>query len=252
MHLKIMLTGLGCLAGCSPAHAFDDAPVSAAYRHIEHSVRAAITASLDAAVQAQIPLTLAVHISSPRGAALHPCPQGWQWGAIQTHDWQRIHIPVQCSGQRGSWVAQVQAEADVWVLRADQPAGYSIQRRDLQQQRLRIDSPRALQSWQMLQDMQLRQPIAAGQLLVWRDLERPVYAYKGQPLEIRAQHGPITVSAAGLAPRQGLKGDTLKVRNTQSQQWVSGTLVAPGVLLVQEDTTASAATRVKVKLESSD
>ena len=220
------------------------------HRHVEEHVRTAITQAFDHAVQPQPPLELHIEVGSPRGAALQPCPAGWRWGALNTQDWRRIHIPVQCAGERGSWVARVQATAMVWVLRDDRPAGHRIQRSDLELQRLRIDSPHAMPTWHMLQDMQLRLPMQAGQLLVLRDLERPVYAQKGQTLEIWAHNGGISVVAQGVSSKEGRKGDTLKVRNTQSQQWVQGTLVAPGVLQAQPQ--QATAQQVKVQLESSD
>lgn len=195
-------------------------------------------------------LEIDIQVHGARGAALQTCAQDWRWGPVDTQHWLRIHVPVQCGSQKGSWVATVKAWGPVWILKKDLPQGHVLYSADLQTERRRIAHAHALLMPADVEQMQLRHAMTAGTVLTPSHLEAPVYVKKGDVLEIRATHAGITVAAPGIAPRTGRKGETMKVRNRKSQQWITGTLVAPQVLLADSEQDLPDA--VRVELESSD
>lgn len=222
--------------------------------HAETSLQAqALTyleQAMDAALSEAQRATLQRHITvaSPRGAALQPCASAWQWEPLDLSRWNRIHMGVRCEGRAGSLVASIQARAPVWTAARALPKGHRLQAHDLQQQTLAIHSIHDMLDVTTLQHMQLRKPVRAGVPLQLQHVERTVYARKGEKIEIRASVAGITVSAQGIAERTAYQGETLRVRNLRSQQWVTGRLIAPGVLEASEQATGG----VKVQMQSTD
>lgn len=218
--------------------------IDSAHDHVmdalQHSVPAAFTAPVD----------FQVSIHSPRGAANSPCPQAWQWGALDIRQWQRIHVPVLCGKKKGSWVASVRAATEVWTTRTTLPSGHVLQRHDLQRIPGTVHSAQELFSIDNLEHMLLRLEVPAGTRLVPAQLQAPVYAQRGQAIEIRAMLEGITVSAPGIATEVARKGEITQVQNVQSQASVSGQFIAPQVFLAAPEQSHHGG--VKVELESFD
>ena len=225
---------------------------SAAYAHstlqalAQEKIAQALADVLNEAQRAT--LQIEITVKSPRGAALRPCPSAWQWDPIDLGHWQRVHMGMRCEGVAGSLVAQVKASAPVWTTAHALPKGHRLQAQDLQQHIRTIDSAQDMVEPSALLHMQLRKPLRAGVTVQTHDVERAAYARKGQTVEIRASVDGITVSTTGLAPRTAYQGDTLRVRNLHSQQWVTGRLIAPGILEASDQPSGG----VKVQLESID
>lgn len=176
------------------------------------------------------PIERYITVMSPRGAALHSCPSGWEWEPLNLHHWSRVHIGVKCQGRAGSLVALVQAKAPLWVSAHNLPQGHRLQAQDIKQQVLLVGNTEDINNDLAWLGRTLRKPLTAGTALHARHLTVPVYARKGDKVEIRASVEGITVSVAGIATRTGYEGDIVRVRNLSSQQWVTGRLTAPGVL----------------------
>lgn len=208
----------------------------------EH-VREAVLRSLPEEMREHVQLQ--VDIQGMRGAAAQDCATPWEMSPVDTSHWSRVHVPLRCGNARGSVVARVQLQAPTWVTVRDLPQGHRLQPEDLtsrMQQVHKLDDVRPLQS---LTDWVLKRPLPTGSAPGVRDLQRPLYARKGDKLEIRAEHAGITVSAQAIAPRAAYQGETLRVRNVHSNEWVSGVLIAPGVL----QASAQRSGGVKVVLE---
>ncbi len=196
-------------------------------------VQASITESLPASMRAQAKIHITV--TAPRGAARQPCRTEWEWGEIQVQRWQRIHIPVSCEGEAGSLVAKVQVQAPVQVATQALPKNHRLQATDITPQQQSVDSPEALMAASQLVGMQLRRAVPQGQVLLPQHVVRPLFAKKGERIEIRADTDGIVVNVQGIALRNGYAGERIRARNAHSQAWVEGVLIAPGVL--QAETT---------------
>lgn len=194
-------------------------------QHVKNAVIQALPAP------ARDALTLEVRVLGARGAALGECPAGWLLPPVPAQAWQRLSIAVVCGTQAGSVVARIHAQVPVWTLRSDAAAGQRLKASDVVLAPHRIYGPADVLPLETITGQALRRSAKAGTALQPRDLERPVFARKGDAVEIRA-HGDdgVTVSVAGIASKTGRMGEHARVRNTRSQQWVSGQWVAPGVL----------------------
>jgi flagella basal body P-ring formation protein FlgA len=60
--------------------------------------------------------------------------------------------------------------------------------------------------------------VNAGRLLTWRDISRRPLVKKGEIVEVSAIEGPLTVTLKALAMENGARGDTVTVRNPESQK----------------------------------
>lgn len=187
-----------------------------------------------------------ITVMSPRGAALQPCPSGWQWEPVNLRHWTRMHIGVKCQGQAGSLVAIVHAQAPVWITAQALPQGHRLQAQDVLQHMQPITGAEEINSGLTWLGRTLRKPLPAGAAVRAQHLTAPVYARKGEKLEIRASVEGVTVSVTGIASRTAHEGESLRVRNLSSQQWVTGRLIAPGVLEPTEQPSGG------VKVQSSD
>jgi flagella basal body P-ring formation protein FlgA len=195
---------------------------SAVYRQVHAALLQALPAAQREGAQVQI------GFGAARGAAHQPCPGGWEMGPLNFRHLARVTVPLRCESQRGSVVAQVQARAPVWTLRADVPAGRALRAEDLQLQLRELTQLEALLPESALLGMQLRADGRSGQMLEPRDIARPVVVRRGDKVEIRAQDDGVQVSVAGIATGSGKLGETAVVRNARSGRPVKGTLIAPG------------------------
>lgn len=209
-------------------------------------VRQAIEADVDPVQMTH--LHISVTLTAPRGAAQKPCHQGWKWGKIDASHWKRIHLPVQCGGEPGSWAAQVRVQAPLWHAQSDLPAGQALQAQDFQQRTGVVYQTADLLSRDDWEHLHLQRNVPKGHVLRLRDLERPIYARKGDVVEIQATQDGITVSTQGLATQTARRGDTVRVRNVHSKHWVNGTMTGPKVMQASPERAGG----VKVELESPD
>jgi len=60
--------------------------------------------------------------------------------------------------------------------------------------------------------------VSAGRVLTWRDIARRPLVKKGQVVEVSAADGLLVVTMKALAMENGAQGDTVTVRNPESQK----------------------------------
>jgi len=60
--------------------------------------------------------------------------------------------------------------------------------------------------------------VPAGRLLTWHDIARRPLVKKGEIVEVSAIEGPLVVTMKGLAMENGSQGDTVTIRNPESQK----------------------------------
>lgn len=230
-----------------------DAPSIAAMHDLDHQLEQQAQAHVLAHLHHILPpqvreqAHIQVQISGPRGAAQNHCPGGWQLQPLSTEQWLRIHIPLSCAGSTGSVVARLHIQAPVYATTQALAKLHVLRQQDLQMQIAQIGSPNEVVTLEQLLGMQLRRATAQGQVLQAQHVSAPLYAKKGERLDIQAQAGSITVSTAGIALRNGSKGERIRARNIHSQTWVEGVLIAPGVLQAERIQPGRS-----VKVQSSD
>ncbi|MBV8247806.1 MAG: flagellar basal body P-ring formation protein FlgA [Comamonas sp.] len=241
---------------CWCALALASAGCSAGASELPAGLEAALQARLEAGWQhAALPPALReglqwqAQFSAPRGAALEPCPEGWELPPVALQRLARVSMPVRCGAARGSVVAQLQVRAAVWALRADTPAGRVLAPQDLLQLLQPVAHVNELLPASTWLGLPLRADGQAGQVLRARDVERPIAVRKGDKVEIRAQGDGVQVSVAGIATASAKLGDTITVRNARTGRPVKGTLIAPGVLQAGSQAPAGA---LQIRAEESD
>lgn len=60
--------------------------------------------------------------------------------------------------------------------------------------------------------------VSAGRLLTWHDIARRPLVKKGEIVEVSAASGLLVVTMKGLAMENGAQGDTVTIRNPESQK----------------------------------
>lgn len=60
--------------------------------------------------------------------------------------------------------------------------------------------------------------VPAGRLLTWHDIARRPLVRKGNVVEVSAAEGRLLITMKGLALENGAQGDTVTIRNTESQK----------------------------------
>lgn len=108
---------------------------------------------------------------------------------------------------------------DAWVTRAPlttgaifDPAQLEARRVDLLRERDAVPATVGDRSYIF------SRTVPAGRLLTWRDISRRPLVKKGQVVEVSAADGFLLVTLKGLAMENGAHGDTVTVRNPESQK----------------------------------
>ncbi len=122
----------------------------------------------------------------------------------------------------GSWQMPLQARLwrEIWVAGSAQPRGRLLREADLQTERRDLLTLRdALTSLDPSDPgLELAENLAAGAPLTARSLRvRPIVA-RGKLLEAIVEHGPLLIMVKVEALEDGLPGQSIRVRNTQSRK----------------------------------
>ncbi len=67
-------------------------------------------------------------------------------------------------------------------------------------------------------ELDFARTVPAGRLLTWRDVVRRPMVRRGQPVEVTATNGPLTVTLRAIALHDAARGDTLRVRNPDTKK----------------------------------
>lgn len=79
----------------------------------------------------------------------------------------------------------------------------------------------------------LRRSVRAGTVLAPNMLDSPQLINRGDLLTIRVQRAQISIEVQGTALERGKLGETIRVRNNQSNNIVAGRVIADGVVVVE-------------------
>lgn len=79
----------------------------------------------------------------------------------------------------------------------------------------------------------LRRPVRTGTVLTPTMLESPQLINRGDLLTIRVQRAQVSIEVQGTALERGKLGETIRVRNNQSNNIVAGRVIADGIVVVE-------------------
>ncbi len=130
--------------------------------------------------------------------------------------------------------AKLEAIAPVAVASGDLQRGSIINRRDINLVRMDIVplrnpsfDPKELIGKKVKRSLRLGKPIDRT------SVEFPSLVKRGDIVSMVVRKGALTVTAKGVARRNGKKGAWIKVRNTNSQKEILCKVVAPGLVKVE-------------------
>jgi len=128
---------------------------------------------------------------------------------------------------------QIEAIADVPIMVRDLPRGTLIEPSDIQLVRRDIVPLRApiLKPDQLI-GKKARRSLRTGQPLTRNMVTSPPVIKRGEVVSISLHHGSLSLSARGIARRNGEAGDTIPVRNTNSQRDILCQVMGPGQVKV--------------------
>lgn len=75
--------------------------------------------------------------------------------------------------------------------------------------------------------------ISVNQPIFKADIKRELAVKRGQTIKVIAGTELFEIVGQGVADDQGYIGDTIKLKNTETQKWISGQIIEPGVVRVQ-------------------
>ncbi len=126
-------------------------------------------------------------------------------------------------------VVQIDRLETAWILRNEIARGQPVVPSDLEavQRPTSEMTPDAIRSPSELQNATARRDLRAGEPVLRRSVELPPMVARGHRVTLLAQSRSIRLSALGEALAGGHHGDTIRVRNLDSQKVVTGRIVGP-------------------------
>ena len=129
---------------------------------------------------------------------------------------------------------QLKALAEVVVASANLRRGDSLdatnivlQQEDISKLKQPIFNPQDVYGKQLKQSLRLGQPLALKQV------DFPPMIKRGERVAIHARRGSLVLTAAGEARQDGDQGETIRVKNSQSNREVLCQVLAPGQVQVE-------------------
>jgi flagella basal body P-ring formation protein FlgA len=117
-------------------------------------------------------------------------------------------------------VLHVELWRDGWTSRepadlgaALDPSRLDLRRYDAMRERDALASDTASAA-----DLNFSRNVPAGRLLVWRDFVRRPLVRRGQPVEVSATDGVLTVVLHGVALQDAARGESVRVRNPDTKK----------------------------------
>lgn len=131
------------------------------------------------------------------------------------------------------WVA-VQAYNPVWVVKRALEAQQVVNPEDVMQEVREIAGiTDALPTNRRWDAWRLRRPVAVGEVLRERDLQRVPAVSRAQDVRVRVAAGAVAVETQGTALADGRIGDRVKIVSPKNQMTYFGRVVEQGVVLVE-------------------
>jgi flagella basal body P-ring formation protein FlgA len=147
----------------------------------------------------------------------------------------RTSVTARCESPQ-PWAASLTATIEVWrpvAVAAHAIAGQAaLQTSDIAMEPRNladlhgqyVDAAARIVGWTA------RRPIASGAVLNLRQLVAPIAVNKGDEVRIRSGLGAVSVSMNGTALDNGMPGEQIAVRNTQSSRVIKAWVVEPGLV----------------------
>jgi flagella basal body P-ring formation protein FlgA len=108
---------------------------------------------------------------------------------------------------------------DVWAARQPLSVGATFDPAELETRRVDLFRERdLLPAGVGDRTFIIARAVPAGRSLTWRDITRRPLVKKGETVEVSAASGLLVVTMKALAMESGARGDTVTVRNPQSQK----------------------------------
>jgi flagella basal body P-ring formation protein FlgA len=115
---------------------------------------------------------------------------------------------------------------DVWVTRAPLAVGATFDPAQLETRRVDLFREREVVPAAVGDRTYVfARAVSAGRLLTWHDIGRRPLVKKGDLVEVSAVEGRLLVTMKALAMESGAQGDTVTVRNPESQRNFSAVVV---------------------------
>lgn len=130
---------------------------------------------------------------------------------------------------------ELEALAPVVVAAADLDRGTVLREADLNLVEMDLTSLRnpCLDPGAVL-GQKLKRPVRQGTPLDPATVEMPPVISRGETVTILLSRGALSLTARGQALESGLQDETIRVRNNDSQRDISGRVVEPGVVIVEQ------------------
>ncbi|WP_221030237.1 flagellar basal body P-ring formation chaperone FlgA [Actomonas aquatica] len=118
---------------------------------------------------------------------------------------------------------------DAWIAREPLTREANIDEHMLELRRVDILRQRDLVPVDTpLADLMMSRSLPADRFLSWRDVSRRPLVRKGQMIEVAAVDGTLAITMKALALQDGLAGELVRVRNTESRREFAAVVTAQG------------------------
>jgi flagella basal body P-ring formation protein FlgA len=81
-------------------------------------------------------------------------------------------------------------------------------------------------------DLDFARNVPAGRLLTWRDVVRRPLVHRGQPVEVSAMDGALTVTLRALSLQDAARGESVRVRNLDTNKEFTAVVTAESKAVV--------------------
>ncbi|MCT4704613.1 flagellar basal body P-ring formation chaperone FlgA [Enterobacteriaceae bacterium H16N7] len=175
----------------------------------------------------------------PMTATLPPCsiPLTMSSGPFTLRTLARINYSVKCAGKT-PWSVIVAVKPDIYLpvvmTKEEILRGETLDADRLILRKYNIANQRGELFYSIADVVGLsaKRPLSAFKPVMASQLQMPTLVKRDQPVTIISEVGNISAQTAGVAMKNGRKGDVIKVRNDSSQRVVTAAVEEPGVVKV--------------------
>ncbi|MFT5084742.1 MAG: flagella basal body P-ring formation protein FlgA [Lentisphaeria bacterium] len=153
------------------------------------------------------------------------------------HNAHNISVKTTCEGEL-RWTVYIPATIDIFtdVLVANKSLakGYILNENDVGFKRVNIAKSRRgyIEDVTRAAGMELKRPLQAGTPIQLNALKAPNMVLKGQTVVMTSSSKFLSIETKGVALSSGIKGEQIKVKNSNSNRVISAKITAPGEVSV--------------------
>lgn len=150
----------------------------------------------------------------------------------------RVSIGVHCNGDK-KWSlfvsALIKAYEAVIVLTRPVQRGEIVTRQHLAIEKKDISSTKGdyVTAFEQVENKQVARNLPAGAILGARSVVEPAMIKRKDKVIIRTGQAAFSIEMSGIAMMDGVKGQTIRVKNESSGRIITGTVLEAGVVLVK-------------------